>query len=121
VWAASVVLVVFGVLGLLTAMLLLGAANSDADHGRDVPGALYALIYVQFALSALQVASGVLLWRGVSWAIGLATVICVINIFGNILSLFAGAILQAILGIVINVVIIKNLRSEEVAEWCRVR
>jgi hypothetical protein len=120
VWTASIALAVFGALGLLLAGLLLAAANDEVSHGGDVPGVLYALVYIQFGLSALQMASGVLLWLGVRWAIGLATVICVINIFGNIVSLFIGVFLQAIVGLVVNVALLRLINSDEAAEWCGV-
>jgi hypothetical protein len=120
VWTASIVLVVFGVLGLLLAGFLLAAANDEVSRGGDVPGVSYALVYIQVGLSALQVASGALLWLGVRRAFGLATFICMINIFGNILLLFTGTFLQAVVGLVVNVALLKLIRGDEVAEWCGV-
>jgi hypothetical protein len=118
VWIASIVLVLFGLVGLLAAGLLLMAANEDVRHGRDVAGVFYALVYIQFGLSTLQVTSGVLLWLGVRWAVGLATAICVINMIGNVVTFFAGAFLPASIGLILNLLLLRLVRSDKVAEWC---
>lgn len=120
VWIASIVLVIFGIFGLLVAALLLAEANSDVDHGRDVSTALYALIYVQFALSTAQVVSGVAVWLGKRWAIGLATAVLAVNILGNIMSFFAGAFVPAAVGLLVNGSLIATVRGDDVVEWCRV-
>ena len=46
VWTVSPALVIFGALGLLLAGALLAPANDEVSVGRDVPGVVFALIYI---------------------------------------------------------------------------
>jgi hypothetical protein len=114
VWIASILLAVFGGLGLMLAMLLLSVVNNEPD----VPGWVYGLVSVQFLLSGLQILSGIFVWLGRQWARTAATVVCSINLVGAVLSLFTGAVLQAIITGAVNIAVIRLLRSREVAEWC---
>jgi Co/Zn/Cd efflux system component len=115
---ATVLMVLFGILGLFVTWLLLSVLNDDADHGETVKGGLYTLCYLQFALSSLQIISGVLVWQGRPWARYLAITLCSINIAGDVFSLAAGARLQAISGVAINVGLIRMLMRYEVVDWC---
>ncbi|GIJ60868.1 hypothetical protein [Virgisporangium aurantiacum] len=112
-WTA-ILLVVFGGLGLMLAMLLLSAVNDEGD----LPGWVYLLVFVQFVLSGTQILSGVFVWLGKSWARTVATVVCSINLVGAVLSLVSGAIPQAITAGVVNVAVLRMLRGREVTEWC---
>lgn len=114
VWWASILLAVFGGLGLMLAMLLLSVVNNEDD----VPGWVYVLVYVQFLLSGLQILSGIFVWLGRRWARTAATVVCSINLFGAVLSLLTGAFLNALTTGAVNIALLRLLRSREVAEWC---
>lgn len=114
----AVLLVVFGVLGLLLALLLMSIVNDSSDHGQSVPAVLYVLVFAQFALSAAQAMSGVFIWQGRSWARVLAIVLCSVNIIGAVVSLFTGAIFQAISGAAINIGLLRLLNDYEVQVWC---
>jgi hypothetical protein len=114
----AVLLVIFGVLGLLFALLLMSIVNDSGDHGQSVPAVLYVLVFVQLALSAAQAMSGVFIWQGRSWARVLAIVLCSVNIIGAVVSLFTGAIFQAISGAAINIGLLRLLNNYEVQVWC---
>jgi hypothetical protein len=114
----AILLIVFGVLGLLFALLLMSIVSDSAGHGQSVPAVLYVLVFAQVALSAAQAITGVFVWQGRSWARVLAIVLCSVNIVGALVSLFTGAILQAISGAAINVALIRLLNNDEVQVWC---
>jgi hypothetical protein len=114
----AVLLVVFGVLGLLFALVLMSIVNDSGDHGQSVPAVLYVLVFAQLALSAAQAMSGVFIWQGRSWARVLAIVLCSVNIIGAVVSLFTGAIFQAISGAAINIGLLRLLNNYEVQVWC---
>ncbi|MEU4162952.1 hypothetical protein [Actinoplanes sp. NPDC026670] len=115
---AAVLLAMFGGLGFLYAFLLMSAVSDSSDHGQSVSAVLYVLIYVQFALSAAQVICGVLVWQGRNWARVLAIVLCSINILGAVVSLFSGAVFQAIAAIGVNAAMLRLLSGYEVQVWC---
>lgn len=119
VWLASIMLAVFGALGLVVAFLLLAILNDDASHGQSVSGGLYFIVALQAVVSAAQIGSGAFVWLGRSWARTLAIGICVVNILGALLGLASGAFLQVILGVVLNIALIRLLMHEDVVEWCR--
>jgi hypothetical protein len=110
----SVLLAIFGGLGLMMAMLLLSIVNDEGD----LPGWIYVLVYGQLLLSGAQILTGIFVWLGKSWARTVATVICGVNLVGAVLSVFSGAFLQAITAAAVNIALIRLLRSNEVAEWC---
>lgn len=110
----SVLLVIFGALSLMLAMLLLSIVNDESD----LPGWLYVLVYGQFLLAGLQVLSGVFVWLGKAWARTAAMVVCAINLVGAVFSLVSGSIFQAITAGVVNIALLRLLRSTEVIEWC---
>lgn len=116
---AAILLIVFGGLGILLALLLLSLVSDEASHGSAEPGIVYALFYGQLILSAAEALSGVFVWLGRGWARTLAIVLCSINILSGVLSLFTGVAIQAIIGAVINIALIRLLASSEVGEWCR--
>ena len=114
----AVLLGAFGVLGILLAFLLRSIVGDSADHGQSVPAVLYILVYAQLLLSATQAISGVFIWQGREWARVLAIVLCSVNILGAVVSLFTGAILQAIGALAINIGLLRLLNNEDVREWC---
>jgi uncharacterized membrane protein (DUF2068 family) len=114
---ASILMAVFGTLGLIVSALLWVVLAEDASHGRESPVWLYALLAAQVLVSASQVVSGVLIWQGVAWARNLAAVICGLNIAGGVLTLVTGAALQAVVGIVVNIALIRLLYHQDVTDW----
>lgn len=117
VWVASVLLTAFGLIGVVFAWV---SEASLGAHGEAVKPALRALLYIQLVLSAAQAGSGLFLWQGRNWARVLALLLCGINIAGGVITLLSGA-LGAIVGIAVNVVLIKMLRDGEVWDWCNPR
>lgn len=114
----SILLMVFGVLGILVTLVLLSIVNDDVDHGESVNGLAYVLVYGQIALSVVQIASGAFVWARQSWARVLAIVICSVNILGALFSLTQGAFLQVITGVALNIWLIILLNRDEVRDWC---
>lgn len=115
---AAVLLGVFGLLGILSALLLRSVVGDSVDHGQSVPAVLYVLVYAQFALSATQAICGVFVWQGRSWARVVAIVLCSVNIVGAVVSLFTGAVLQTIAGLALNIGLLRLLNNDDVREWC---
>jgi len=113
---SAVLLIVFGVLGFLLALLLMSMVSDS--HGRSVPAVLSVLVFAQMALSAAQAVCGVAIWEGWSWARGLAISLCSVNLVGALVSLFTGAILQAIAGAAVNIGLLRLLNDYEVQAWC---
>jgi hypothetical protein len=116
---AGVMLIVFGALSLLLGLLLLSLLNSDKNNGNTVSSAFYGAAYLQMVLSVAQIVSGVLVLQGRSWARVLAIVLCGLNLLGDLVSLFSGAGFQGILGVLVNIGLIRLLVNDEVVEWCR--
>jgi hypothetical protein len=116
---AAILLGLFGLLGVFVAWLLVAALKDDTDHGETVNGALYALAYLQFALSGAQIVSGLLVWQGRAWARILAIVLCSVNLLGGVLSLASGGAFQAITALALNIGLIRMLTRPDVADWCR--
>lgn len=113
VWLVTILLAVFGGLGLMLAMLLLSAVNTAGD----VPGWVYGLVFAQFLLSGLQILSGIFIWIGKAWARTAATVVCSINLVGAVITLLSGAYINALSTGAVNAGLIALLRSQEVADW----
>jgi hypothetical protein len=116
---AAILLIVFGVLGILAALLLISLINNDASHGQTDPAYVYVLFYLQLVLSLAEAACGIFVWQGKAWARTLAIAVCSINIIGGVLSLFSGVAFQAIVGVILNIVLIRLLANEDVKDWCR--
>ncbi|WP_327000134.1 hypothetical protein OHA72_34030 [Dactylosporangium sp. NBC_01737] len=121
VWVASIVLVLFGLLGILVGLLLLAAVENDRDHGQSV-GALASLLAVAtVALAILQAVSGAFVFVGREWARVTGIVICAVNVLAGLFTLVSGGAAQACVGIAVNVALIVALNKEAVADWCRAR
>ncbi|GAA3396348.1 hypothetical protein [Cryptosporangium minutisporangium] len=115
---AAVLLIVFGGLGLLFALLVMSFVNDSADHGQSMAGIAYVLVYAQFALSGTQIVSGVFVWQGRDWARVLAIALCSLNIVGAAVTLISGAVFQALLAVALNVALIRALNDDDVRAWC---
>ena len=109
----AILLVVFGALSLMLAMLLLSVVNDE-----DVAAWVYGLVAVQFLLSGAQILSGIFVWLGRAWARTVATVVCSVNLVGAVLSLASGAVPQAITAGAVNIALLRMLRGRDVTEWC---
>jgi len=114
----AVLLAVFGVIGLFSAYLLQLVVTDSTSHGQSVPAVLYVLVYAGFAFAAAEALCGIFIWQGRAWARILAIVLCSVNIVGAVVSLFSGAIPQAIAGVAINVGLLRMLNNEDVRDWC---
>ncbi|MFG1604880.1 hypothetical protein [Actinoplanes sp. NPDC049265] len=114
----AVLLIVFGVLGILASFLLLSIVNDSSGHGQSVPAFLYVLVYAQFMVSAAQAVSGGFVLQGRNWARVLAIALSSLNLVAAVVSLFTGAIAQAISGLAINIALIRLLNDYEVQAWC---
>ncbi|MBL7253280.1 hypothetical protein [Paractinoplanes lichenicola] len=106
----------FGLLGLLLSLVLF--ADVLDSHGASVPAIVFLLYLAQLGLSATQLACGVFIWLGRSWARSTAVGISVINIIGAVVLLFTGAILPAIVGAAVNGGLIRLLTDDDVKDWC---
>jgi hypothetical protein len=114
----SVLLIVFGALGVLLGLLLLALISHDKNNGETVSGALYLAAYLQLVLSAAEVVCGILLLQGREAARIVAIVLCGLNIVGGLISLFSGGG-TGIVGIGLNILMVRLLFNSDVAEWCR--
>jgi len=115
---AAILLMVFGLLAILVALVLLSTINDAVDHGESVNSVLYVLVYGQIVLSGAQIASGALVLTGKPWSRVLAVALCSVNILGGVVSLISGAVLQAIVAIAINGGLIGLLNRDDVRDWC---
>jgi hypothetical protein len=111
----SILLIVFGAIGVLVTLLLLTGLNEDGDT-QDVFAAVLA--YIQLVVSCVQIGSGVVLWRGTTWAPAAVMAICGVNIFFGLASLLTGLV-TALLPLVLNGVLIALVRRDDVRDWCR--
>jgi hypothetical protein len=111
----SILLIVFGLLGVLVTLLLLVDLNEDGDTLDVLPA---VLAYIQLVVSCVQIGSGVVLWRGITWAPAAVTTICGVNIFFGLASLFTGSV-AALLPLVLNGLLIALIRRDDVQDWCR--
>ncbi|GAB7052457.1 hypothetical protein [Catenuloplanes indicus] len=115
----SVMLAVLGALGLVVSVALIALLGEEAGRGSDVPAWSYALLIAQLVISAVQIVTGILIWRGVAWARTAAAAICGLNVLGGVINILTGAALQSILGIVINIALIRLLFHDDVNDWLR--
>jgi hypothetical protein len=114
VWVVSILLVLIGVLGGLIGAYLLKDA---LDHGDD--NSVVVLAAIAVAVGVAQLVAAGLVFAGVNWGRGLATVACGLNLVGGLLGLVNGAGGRAWLGIVVNIALIGTLAGKDVAAWCR--
>ncbi len=119
VWVVSILLVLFGVLGILVGLLLVGALEDDRSHGQSVGTLPYLLAVAALALSVIQSVSGAFVFVGREWARVTAVAICVLNVLAGLLTLVSGGAVQACVGIAVNIALIVALNKEPVTDWCR--
>jgi hypothetical protein len=116
VWIVSILLVLFGVLGVIVAALLLDDAISHGEEDEVVAAAVFALL-----LAGAQVVAGVGVFVG--WARGrtLAMLVCAANIVLVIVAaatdrLGSG---QSWLAVAYNGGLLFGLAGPKISDWCR--
>ncbi|MFI5912215.1 hypothetical protein [Dactylosporangium sp. NPDC051541] len=115
VWTASLLLCFFGLLGVLLGLFIVSLL-ADED---DTPGYVIGLFYANVVLAAAEIAAGAFVFVGKEWARRVAIGVCVLNGLGGLVTLTSGVVLQAIVGIVLNIAIIVTLNKPEVRNWCQ--
>lgn len=119
VWVVSIVLVLFGLLGILIGLLLVATLEGDRSHGRSVGALPYLLAVAALALSVVQSAGGVFVFIGREWARITAMAICALNILAGLVTILSAGAVQACVGIAVNIALIVALNKESVTDWCR--
>ncbi len=114
----AVLLVVFGALGVLVTLVILGQFGSADDDGQSVDTIDYLIWWGQLLFSSAQIVAGVFVWRGAEWARLLGIVLCGLNMLGGLASLFGGAVLPAFVNLAANGGIIATITRPDVREWC---
>jgi len=114
---AAVLLIVIGALGVVLSLLLVSVLGDATANGAQVSGVAEFLVFAQLAVSGAQIVSGAFVLPGRHWARTLGITMTSLNLVGGILSLFsAGAF--ALVGVVLNVVLISLLTGRDVRYWC---
>ncbi|WP_280270464.1 hypothetical protein [Nocardia wallacei] len=100
----------------LLGYLLLADINSAKDHGQERTGVDYFVTYASWVGASLLLAGALLTIGGIEW--GRKTLICLEVIIGanGLFALFSGAFAGSV-GIVLAVVIIRELTREAVLDW----
>jgi hypothetical protein len=113
--ALAALMVFLGLSSTMTAAWLLSVIIVHTT----VSGGLHVLCYVLFAVAGLQIASGLLMRRGHSWARALAIVLCMVNALGAFALFLSHFPVQGIGGITLNIGMIWLLTHPEAARWRR--
>lgn len=117
VTAAAVVLIIRGMVAALTIGVVL---QSSSQPLADADTTIRLAVGWGVFMAVVQVASGVFVWNGRSWARGLVFVVLGIDIgLGLLLAVFTGAFAAACGGTAVDSLIIWLLASYDVADWCR--
>ncbi|WP_432843048.1 hypothetical protein [Dactylosporangium sp. CA-092794] len=115
VWTASLMLAFFGLLGVIVSGFLLSLFGSDDD----LPGAVFAALVAGAVLAAAEIVAAVFVFLGHEWARWSAIGLCVLNGLSGLLTLTAGVVPQACLGVVTNIALIVVLNKDDVRSWCQ--
>lgn len=115
------VLVVLGFQVLANGFLgwvLIDELNEDASHGASMDGAgiFYFLGYLSLLLAVVLLVCGVFTVQPRSWARPVIITIEGVAIISGLINLVNGAV-ASLLGIIIAIVVISVLMSEDVREW----
>lgn len=115
------VLVVLGFQVLANGFLgwvLIDELNEDAEHGASMDGAgvFYFLGYLSLVLAVVLLVCGVFTVQPRAWARPVIITIEGVAIISGLINLVNGAV-ASLLGIVIAIVVISVLMSEDVREW----
>ncbi|WP_426512181.1 hypothetical protein ACPPVO_17075 [Dactylosporangium sp. McL0621] len=115
VWTVSILLFCFGLLGTVLSLFLAGLVAGEDD----IPGFVTFAVYAGAVLAAAEILAGVFVFLGREWARRIAIAVCVLNGLSGLVTLASGVVLQALVGIVVNIALIVNLSKDEVRYWCR--
>lgn len=115
---AVVAIFLQAVLNAFAGVLLLWAASTDVEHGRDPGGLIYLLAYVSIVIAVVLAACGVLLLRRVEWARIPVTVIEIIGIVSGVLALAQGAP-AGIANIALAALVLVSMFRADTTEWLR--
>jgi hypothetical protein len=98
--------------------VLVDELNEDASHGMsmDGSGGFYFVGYLSIAVALVLLVCAVLTVRPRAWVRPVVIAVEAVSIISGLVDLVNGAV-AALLGIVIAIVVIATLMSEEVVEW----
>lgn len=113
IWLVGLALIVLGGLGVLIGATLLEDLTS---HGEE--GAIVALTATAVLVAGIQVVSGAGVLAGGGWAPQAARAVCVVAVVGEVVSLLNEGPPAAVLGILVNIVLLVALSGEKVRAWC---
>ena len=116
---AGVLLIVIGALGLLFGVLVLALANHDKNQGETVSATLFIAGYVQIVFSGVQIVNGVMVLQGKAWARVTAIVLCSLTLLIGVVSLTSGGGSTGVVGLGLNILLIRLLLNRDVIAWCR--
>jgi hypothetical protein len=104
------------VLNTAAGIFLLFVAGEEIDHGREVPGIMYALAYLSIVIGIVLAVSIVLLLRRVEWARIPVAVIEVLGILSGLIALVSGAP-AGIVNVGLGLVVLVGLFKSDTTEW----
>jgi hypothetical protein len=117
VWAMGILVICFGLLGIVLGIFVLAILADTESDGQNLGGVASALVVVSIVVSVAQVAGGVLVLAGKNWGRLLAITVSCLVIASDVV-LIIGGTAQGCLGIIINVALIAGLMRQEVRDWC---
>jgi hypothetical protein len=97
-------------------VFLLYIAGDELDHGREVPGIMYALAYLSVVIGIVLAVSIVLLLRRVEWARIPVAVIEVLGILSGLIALVSGAP-AGMVNVALGIVVLLGLFKADTTEW----
>ncbi len=97
-------------------VFLLYVAGDELDHGREVPGIMYALAYLSIVIGIVLAVSIVLLLRRVEWARIPVAVIEVLGILSGLIALVSGAP-AGMVNVALGIVVLFGLFKSDTTEW----
>jgi hypothetical protein len=97
-------------------VFLLYIAGDELDHGREVPGIMYALAYLSIVIGIVLAVSVVLLLRRVEWARIPVAVIEVLGILSGLIALVSGAP-AGMVNVALGIVVLFGLFKADTTEW----
>jgi hypothetical protein len=104
------------VLNTAAGVFLLYIAGEEIDHGREVPGIMYALAYLSIVIGIVLALSIVLLLRRVEWARIPVAVIEVLGIISGLIALASGAP-AGVANVGLGIVVLVGLFKSDTTEW----
>jgi len=97
-------------------IFMLVLAADEADHGREVPGIMYALAYLSVVIGIVLAVCGVLLVRRVEWARIPVAALEVIGMISGLVALVSGAP-AGMVNIALGLVVLVSLFKADTSAW----